>query len=1038
MSLLQALDLPRLAHLFPATGAPGPGPGTTVASGASAPQAAKPAAAHGGNGADASDVRAEAKKVRGAIAAREKEAKEALARLIKLAPLLDQKIEAATGEAKKKLLEQKGQFDKRTTETMKAINEAKADLEAIDNPASGREELVKIMARHGSTAKVSEEIEVTNGPGLDPYKKRIVNRESTTTTTSLEKGQATIETDHDKQHVGLGGVTKEHSSEKVVQTKDSTARTSEEKKSHVSWTGKASFEEKKVSEVELADGRRSSAEHSTAKELSAKGASKTQTDKVTNLDGSSNSKTKTHGAERGEGQVTATTGTTVTQTSKSGTAHTTDKKASGGFDAKDGAMGAHGGLDGSKTVTSKKGMQAGIVAGVHANVMCKIGEPTGNPKKYLVTLTVSFGASLAVSGGVGKKEGSKGSASVELKGSDDKSMTVTHTLTEEQLGTYVQSLQAASKGSKVAATENEFAIIAAGVKQGWGAARELYKTGAITKKATDALVNPGDGIKVTDTKTGGFAAKGEGKGIGVGYGVTDSHAKMLEVKRNEKGGLDADTETEDGRTKSKSGSMAVLGMGVSVGKTITHKTSFGYSITIDPKNDPDGKILEALGKCESQMQYAVFMGVYKGKITVTGKTEGTSDAESLDTGVSVAGVTVFSMGEGHGVDAKTKTDAKGKVVSKTVSAHANIGGKLGGWADSKNDDAVAEIDGEGHGKVKLTTTENDNHNSRSRDKSKKKAMEKLAGQGKQTGALTDLAGGEEEDSATHDVSGLTLSNADLKKIGAVAYHSLDAWVGLRRRADEKEDLKKAGIEIAKAKGAPGVVAEQLTRFIGGDSVERLETVRRIARGGYHSTMGNAFEFPDSIRGLQEDYETVIDDGLVKKINAIGSKSQAKAKEECQRLLKICDSLMSDIGACKDFKNTATRAEMVQKLELVRQNLAVSVKGFGGEKPVADMKQLAEDGKRLAKQCSAFYVDQQKLFADLHELKGDDKMIPTGDRGDARKLIKKLEDLIYRWRGQWYLLKDNYKAQGLPEAMLMIPTILPDEKVVDFWDQACGN
>ena len=153
---------------------------------------------------------------------------------------------------------------------------------------------------------------------------------------------------------------------------------------------------------------------------------------------------------------------------------------------------------------------------------------------------------------------------------------------------------------------------------------------------------------------------------------------------------------------------------------------------------------------------------------------------------------------------------------------------------------------------------------------------------------------------------------------------------------------------------------------------------------------------------------------------------------------MCDSLMSDIGACKDFSNPDIRAEMVQKLELVRQNLAVSAKGFAGEKPVADMKQLAADGDRLVKQCSAFYVDQQKLFGELYELKGDYKVILTSDLGDAKKLIKKLENLIYRWRGQWYLLKDNYKAQGLPEAMLMIPTILPDEKVVDFWDAACGN
>ena len=80
----------------------------------------------------------------------------------------------------------------------------------------------------------------------------------------------------------------------------------------------------------------------------------------------------------------------------------------------------------------------------------------------------------------------------------------------------------------------------------------------------------------------------------------------------------------------------------------------------------------------------------------------------------------------------------------------------------------------------------------------------------------------------------------------------------------------------------------------------------------------------------------------------------------------------------------------------------------------------------------------KLSGELYDLKGDDRMIPNSDRGDARKLIKKLENLIYRWRGQWYLLKENYQAQGLPESMLSLPTIQPDEKVVDFWDAACGN
>ena len=103
-----------------------------------------------------------------------------------------------------------------------------------------------------------------------------------------------------------------------------------------------------------------------------------------------------------------------------------------------------------------------------------------------------------------------------------------------------------------------------------------------------------------------------------------------------------------------------------------------------------------------------------------------------------------------------------------------------------------------------------------------------------------------------------------------------------------------------------------------------------------------------------------------------------------------------------------------------------------------MKELEEIGNRLVTQSNGFWRDKEGLVADLWKLKGDDKYIPNSDRGEARGVIKKLERLIYLWRGQWYLLKDNYKARGISEAALNIPTILPDETVVDFWDQACQN
>src|SRR5450755_44416 len=232
MSLLQWLNLPVPKHLALVQGGPSisPGSSASVASGAAPPRGSKQETKSADGGG--ADVHAEAKKARGAIEARENEARETLIRFNKLSPLLDQKIDAATGEAKKKLLEQKGQFDKRTAEAVKTVDQAKADLEAIDNPASGREELVKILARHRTNAKVSEDIEVRS-PGLDPYKKS-VNHDVTTTTTSYAKGQGTVETEHDKQHVGMNGVTKEHSHEKKVHSADSIARNKEEKKTNVS------------------------------------------------------------------------------------------------------------------------------------------------------------------------------------------------------------------------------------------------------------------------------------------------------------------------------------------------------------------------------------------------------------------------------------------------------------------------------------------------------------------------------------------------------------------------------------------------------------------------------------------------------------------------------------------------------------------------------------------------------------------------------------------------------------------------------------
>ena len=1031
MSLLQALNLPAAKFLPPGgrSLASPPVSASTAVPPPNAKVADKP------TGGDASDPRAEALKVRGAIEVRRKQTAELLLRMQKIEPVLKAKLAAATGDEKNQLANQQALLGRKIADAERVVTRSEADLEAIDNPGSKREELVAILARQRSAGKVGEDIEI-GSPGLDPYKKGKVNSDVTTTTTSYGKGKATTEKLREQQKVGLDGYTKTQSRDKEVTDGKITARAGEEKKTKVSLTGKVSVEEKKSVEVELRDGRKAGVESTKAKEFSAKGAAQSQTVKKTNFDGSSTATTSKQEVERGDGKVTAKTSTSVTTTGKSGTATTTDKNASGGLIAGKGGVGAQAGVDGGKTVTSKKGMQAGVVAGLHANVMCKIGEPSGEPKLYPVTVTVSFGGSVAVSGGAGKKEGSKASASVEVKGSVERSMTVTHMLGEGELALYTKSLAAASKGSKVAATGQEFAIIAAGVKQGWDVARQMWESGGkeISKKTTDSLVRTGDSAQVSETKTSGVAAKGSVGSVGAGYGVTDTKTKSTKATRNDKGGLDVDAKQEQGREKTASVSLQAGVVGLEVGTTHVHKTSFGYSISIDPKNDPDGKILAALNQCKTEIQYEVFIAAHYGKVTVIGRMKGKSDADSTQIGVSVGGAKL-KLGTHQGIDEETTTDDKGKVVSKKTAGHAGAGGELVGFADSTDEDAVAESDGDGNAKLTMTRTKKENYGSRVREKKNQKKLEKLTGTGKQSGALTDAAGGEEDDTATQDVSGLILSNKDLRRLGGVACRSLPAWNDRTRRWQEKEDWKKAGIAIAKGKGAPGVVAHELARFIGGDRVERMKTVELFVRGGSVS-MGKAFEFPDGLSDLQSDYDMVTDDGVPAKLDKLAASSRAKAAEECKRLATIADKIDQRIRSAKDFENKAVKMEMLQRLTRRREQLAEGIKGYAGNnKPQDDPKVIEAKRDRLLKQCSSFFQEQNNIKGELYDLLEGDKHFLQRRMGDAKAQIRQLNDLHSRWWVDFRELKDTMARLGVPNYDL--PMFKPDQALLAFYENAAG-
>ena len=1001
MALLQTLNLKppkgfvpagRLAH-----GAPTP----TASSASAAPPAAVATNGHGGNAA--AGAHAEAAKLKGAIERRHRQAYDAWTRLDEAAPKLKKLIAATKGEQKTQLEAKQKLLAKKAAEAKKALDQAGADLEAIDNPGTHREELIAILARNKSNAHLASEIEV-DATGLDPYKRK-VEKDVTTTTTSYANGRSSVDKVRDQRKVGADGVTQTHSRETEMRSGGSAVRSSSEKKTNVSFAGKVTREEKKSIEVEAADGSTSKREVGTSTEVSAHGASQTKTTTKTNFDGSSTSASRTGGVERGEGKLGATAGASSTRTDSSGRAVTTSGKGSGGMLAGKDGIGGFGSAEGGLKSTNSKGIQKGAVVGLDAKVTCNIGEPQGRPPLYPLTLRVDLGASITLSAGR-SKEGSSNSFSVEAKGGATVYMTETHMLSEAEAADYVRALQAASKGGTVAATHKEFAIVAAGVKHGWAVAQQMWKSGGkpLSKEMIAALKNVGDSTEIGGSETVGVGAKVGVKGIGVEGSETDSRDHSTKATRNDKGTVDV--ATRSGHTQQRAGkiSFAPGPVGVEVGVTRTVRTTLGFSIVIDPKNDPDGKLFAALGKCTSDTDYEAFVARYKSRITVVERTDGKAQSDSTTIGVSV-GDHKAEIGTHQGIAVERTVDGKGAFKRSKVVGTAGAGGKIGSIGDSRDDEATAERDADGNASLDLAQTHNDTDYGKAARNMVRKVPggSRLVGNAKKeaSGALTKAAGGDEDDSATKDVAGIRLNQKDLKRIGQIVCTNRSRWDHAVRRYQELVDWKQAGNAIVRAKGDPGVVAEELARFIGGDRIMRLQTVELFLRGGNDISMGTGYEFPDSLKSKRADYERLIEAPFEPALDQIAATDAAKAAEQGKQLAAEVDALYTAFYQAQDFEKPALQAEMLATMTRRRTAIANAIRKYAGQTSAADDKKATEATvKRMLEHCFDYDASQKKLFDELADLLDGDEYFLIRRLSDAHDCIRQLDDVHARWRNDY--------------------------------------
>jgi hypothetical protein len=138
--------------------------------------------------------------------------------------------------------------------------------------------------------------------------------------------------------------------------------------------------------------------------------------------------------------------------------------------------------------------------------------------------------------------------------------------------------------------------------------------------------------------------------------------------------------------------------------------------------------------------------------------------------------------------------------------------------------------------------------------------------------------------------------------------------------------------------------------------------------------------------------------------------------------------------------------MLQRLVRRRQALAEAVKGFAGErKPEEDPALLKQAAERLYKQLSSFAVEQARVGKKLYELLDGDPKFLIRDLGDAKELIRQLNDIHNRWWVDYRSMRETQSKLGLPkwDEPPMIspadgsPMWRPNESMLARYEKAAG-
>ena len=274
---------------------------------------------------------------------------------------------------------------------------------------------------------------------------------------------------------------------------------------------------------------------------------------------------------------------------------------------------------------------------------------------------------------------------------------------------------------------------------------------------------------------------------------------------------------------------------------------------------------------------------------------------------------------------------------------------------------------------------------------------------------------DEEDTDSHEVYGLTLSNKDLDQIAKIAGGNKRRWDkgALMDYKNSHEDWEVCRQAIVAAGGNCQVVARELSEFVGGSKSNRLDMLVRFLRPDGDVSIGARANFPDSLASLKPDYEKLVlgaSEGLIEELAA--KEGPQKAGVLGKEIFDTLESLLQKITAAKEVLAPAVRAEMLSAIGK-RKTLVIAAmkKNAGAQSEQEEKAALEAEYRRTIKTCLEYQTAQNDIFAKFGDLWAPGRAY---NNEKLIELLQQLRDLFAVWKPDYAHCAELGKKIGYPE------------------------